>query len=101
LAFADVGRVTGILADAGFEYVASEAFDTHLTPMGAAADITAMLLAVGPVRGAVSQFAAAGSEGDTIDAIAETMTEGFGAFATDQVVRVPARVIHYSATSAT
>ncbi len=100
MAFADVDMVTDLLSETGFGQVAAEEVDTHLTPIGAAADITAMMLALGPFRGAVSQFAAAGAEGATIDAIAESMTDGYGAFATDKGVRVPARVIYYTANRA-
>jgi len=98
MAFADSEMVTGLLSETGFGQVAAEEVDTHLTPIGAAADITAMMLAIGPFRGAVSQFAATGREGAAIDAIAQSMTEGYGTFATDEGVRVPARVIYYSAT---
>jgi len=97
MAFADVEMVTNLLSKAGFDEVATEEVDTHLTPMGAAADITAMMLAIGPFRGAVSQFASAGHEGEVIDAIASGMTNGYDVFTTDQGVRVPARVIYYSA----
>jgi len=98
MAFADVGMVTGLLSEAGFGQVAAEEVDTRLTPVGAAADITAMMLAIGPFRGAVSRFAAAGREGAAMDAIAQSMIDGYGTFATDEGVRVPARVIYYSAT---
>ncbi len=98
MAFANVEMVTDLLARAGFADVAAEEIDTHLTPIGAAADITAMMLAIGPFRGAVSQFAKPGKEGAAMDAIAKGMTEGYGAFAVAQDVRVPARVIFYSAT---
>lgn len=97
MAFADIEMVTSLLSEAGFHDVVAEEVDTHLTPMGAAADITAMMLAIGPFRGAVTQFASAGQEGAVIDAIARGMTDGYGAFTTDQGVRVPARVIYYSA----
>lgn len=98
MAFADIEMVTNLLSEAGFDEAAAEELDTHLTPMGAAADITAMMLAIGPFRGAVSQFASDGHEGEVIDAIANGMTNGYAAFATDQGVRVPARVIYYTAT---
>jgi SAM-dependent methyltransferase len=98
MAFADIAMVTGLLSATGFGNVAAEEVDTQLTPIGPAADIIAMMLAIGPFRGAVSQFAAAGSEGAALDAIAQSMTEGYGKFATDEGVRVPARVIYYSAT---
>ena len=97
MAFADIEMVTGLLSEAGFHDVAAEEVDTHLIPMGAAADITAMMLAIGPFRGAVSQFASPGRQHDVIEAISKGMTDGYGAFTTDQGVRVPARVIYYSA----
>ena len=100
MAFADTGLVTGLQAVAGFGDVAAEAVDLRLTPDGVAADVTAMMLGVGPFRGAFAQFAAPGREGAAMDAIAASMTEGYGAFATDEGVRVPARVIYYSATRA-
>lgn len=101
MAFANVDMVTNLLSKTGFDGIAYEEVDTHLTPIGAAADITAMMLAIGPFRGVVAQFAAAGAEGAAMDAIAEHMTAGYGAFATDQGVRVPARIIYYTATRVT
>jgi len=101
MAFANIEMVTSLLSEAGFGDVAFEEVDTHLTPIGAAADITAMMLAVGPFRGAVSQFAASGSEGAAMDAISKGMTRGYVEFGTDQGVRVPARVIYYSAVRVT
>jgi len=98
MAFADSAKVTTLLSEAGFGEIHAEAVDTHLTPVGAAADVTAMMLAVGPFRGAVAQFAAEGQEGAAIDAIAAMMTEGYGAFAAEQGLRVPARVSYTSAT---
>lgn len=98
MAFANVEMVTDLLSKTGFADVSAEEVDTHLTPIGAAADITAMMLAIGPFRGAVSQFAKPGAEGTAMDAVAKGMTEGYGAFAGEQDVRVPARVIFYSAT---
>ncbi|MEO1153011.1 MAG: class I SAM-dependent methyltransferase [Pseudomonadota bacterium] len=98
MAFANIEMVTDVLSKTGFGDVAAEEVDTHLTPIGAAADITAMMLAIGPFRGAVSQFAKPGAEGAALDAIARSMTEGYGAFAVEQDIRVPARVIYYTAT---
>ena len=98
MAFANVEMVTDLLSKTGFEEVAAEEIETHLTPIGAAADITAMMLAIGPFRGAVSQFAKPGEEGSAMDSIAKGMTEGYEAFAGEQDVRVPARVIFYTAT---
>jgi SAM-dependent methyltransferase len=98
MAFANVEMVTDLLSKTGFGDVAAEEVDTHLTPIGAAADITAMMLAIGPFRGAVSQFAKPGAEDAAIDAIAKSMTEGYGGFASEDGVRVPARVIFYTAT---
>lgn len=97
MAFANIEMVTDLLSKTGFADVAAEEVDTHLTPIGAAADITAMMLAIGPFRGAVSQFAEPGVEGSAMDDIAKSMTEGYEAFAVDQDVRVPARVIYYTA----
>lgn len=98
MAFADITMVTDLLSETGFGQIAAEEVDMHLTPIGAAADITAMMLAIGPFRGAVFKFAAAGREGAAMDTIAQSMIEGYGQFATDGGVRLPARVIHYSAT---
>lgn len=98
MAFANVEMVTDLLSNAGFGDVASEEVDTHLTPIGAAADITSMMLALGPFRGAVSEFAKPGAEGAAMDAIAKGMTEGYGAYAVEHGVRVPARVIFYTAS---
>jgi SAM-dependent methyltransferase len=97
MAFANIEMVTGLLSETGFGDVSAEEVDTHLTPIGAAADITAMMLALGPFRGAVSQFASAGSHDAAMDAVAEGMTQGYSEFGTDEGVRVPARVIYYSA----
>lgn len=98
MAFANEEMVTDLLSKTGFADVAAEEIDTHLTPIGAAADITAMMLAIGPFRGAVSQFAKPGEEGSAMDSIAKGMTGGYGAFAGEQDVSVPARVIFYTAT---
>ncbi len=98
MAFANIEMVTDLLSKTGFADVTAEEVDTYLTPDGAAADITAMMLAIGPFRGAVSQFAKPGAEGTAMDTIAKAMTEGYGAFAGEQGVRVPARVIFYRAT---
>jgi SAM-dependent methyltransferase len=97
MAFANIEMVTGLLSETGFGDVSAEEVDTHLTPIGAAADITAMMLALGPFRGAVSQFTSAGSHDAAMDAVAEGMTQGYSEFGTDEGVRVPARVIYYSA----
>ena len=97
MAFANIEMVTGLLSETGFRDVSAEEVDTHLTPIGAAADITAMMLALGPFRGAVSQFASAGSHDAAMDAVAEGMTQGYSEFGTDEGVRVPARVTYYSA----
>jgi len=101
MAFANVEMVTDLLSRSGFADVAAEEVDTHLTPVGAAADITTMMLAIGPFRGAVSEFAVPGTEGAAMDAIAKSMIEGYGGFAVGDGVRVPARVIYYSATRMT
>lgn len=100
MAFADTARVTDLMSGAGFGDVSAEEVDTHLTPIGAAADVTAMMLAVGPFRGAVSRFARQGQEGALIDAIAARVTEGYGSFATADGIRVPARVVFYKGTKA-
>jgi len=97
MASANIEMVTGLLSETGFGDVSAEEVDTYLTPIGAAADITAMMLALGPFRGAVSQFASAGSQDAAIGAVAAGMTQGYSEFATDEGVRVPARVIYYSA----
>jgi SAM-dependent methyltransferase len=97
MAFADVGMVTRLLEAAGLDAIAAEEEETHLTPMGAAADITAMMLAIGPARGAVARFAPEGSEAAILDAVSAQVTDGYGAFASGDGIRVPARVIHYSA----
>lgn len=97
MAFADAGMVTDLISQAGFEDVSAEEVDTKLTPIGAAADITAMMLAIGPVRGAVSKFAHPDAEAEILEAIAAQMTDGYGSFAAEDGVRVPARVIFYTA----
>lgn len=100
MAFANVEMVTGLLSETGFDEVSAEEVDTHLTPIGAAADITAMMLAIGPFRGAVSQFGSPDAEAALLDFIATRMVAGYGDFATDEGIRVPARVIYYTATRA-
>ena len=100
MAFANIEMVTGMLAKTGFEKVMTEEVDTQLTPLGAAADVTAMMLVIGPFRAVVSQYATEGNEDDVMDEIAESMTEGYGAFATPQGVRFPAQVIYYTARRA-
>ena len=100
MAFANIEMVTSLLSETGFEEVSAEEVDTHLTPIGAAADITAMMLAIGPFRGAISKFGQPDAENGILEAIAASMIDGYGAFATQEGIRVPARVIYYSAIRA-
>lgn len=101
MAFANIEVVTNLLSETGFEEVSAEEIDTHLTPIGAAADITAMMLAIGPFRGAISKFGHPDAENAILEAIAASMTNGYGAFSADNGIRVPARVIYYTATRVT
>lgn len=101
MAFANIDMVTNLLSETGFEEVSAEEVDTHLTPIGAAADITAMMLAIGPFRGAVSKFGHPDTENAILESIAASMIEGYGAFTSENGIRVPARVIYYTATRVT
>ncbi|MFY0690365.1 MAG: methyltransferase domain-containing protein [Paracoccaceae bacterium] len=98
MAFANIGMVTNLLSEAGFAEVSAEEVDTHLTPICAAADITAMMLAIGPFRGATSRFGHPDAQNAILESIAARMIDGYGAFATGDGIRVPARVIYYMAT---
>lgn len=98
MALGNVEMVTGLLSRTGYEEVSAEESDIHLTPIGAAADITAMMLAIGPFRGAVSVYGRPDAQKALLESVAASLTEGYGAFATDEGVRVPARVIYYTAT---
>ncbi|PKQ12688.1 MAG: hypothetical protein CVT70_07110 [Alphaproteobacteria bacterium HGW-Alphaproteobacteria-1] len=98
MAFANVEMVTNLLSEIGFQKVSAEEVDTHLTPIGAAADITAMMLAIGPFRGAVSKFGNPDAENVILETIGASMIDGYGAFSTGDGIKVPARVIYYTAT---
>lgn len=98
MAFANIEMVTTLLSETGFQKVSAEEVDTHLTPLGAAADITAMMLAIGPFRAAVSRFGNPDAENVILETIGASMTDGYGAFSTGDGIKVPARVIFYTAT---
>ena len=100
MSFADSDMVMTLLSETGFTEISAEEVDTHLTPVGAAADVAAMMMAVGPVPEAIARFAPDGDESALMDAIAERMSDGYGSFHTDDGIRVPARVIYYKATKA-
>lgn len=100
MAFANTEMVTNLLSETGFQKVSAEEVDTHLTPIGAAADITAMMLAIGPFRGAISKFGNPDAENVLLETIGASMIDGYGAFATGDGIKVPARVIYYTATRA-
>ncbi|MGX9357520.1 class I SAM-dependent methyltransferase [Roseobacteraceae bacterium S113] len=101
MAFANIEMVSNLLTETGFSEVTAEEVDTHLTPMGAAADITSMMLAIGPFRGAVSKFGNPETETVLLDTIRESMIDGYSAFSTGDGTKVPARVIYYTATRVT
>jgi len=98
LAFANIEMVTNLLSESGFQNVSAEEVDTHLTPIGAAADITAMMLAIGPFRGAISKFGEPEAENALLEIIEASMIDGYGAFAAGDSIKVPARVIFYTAS---
>lgn len=98
MAFANIGMVTNLLSESGFQNVSAEEVDTHLTPIGAAADITAMMLAIGPFRGAISKFGEPEAENALLEIIEASMIDGYGAFAAGDSIKVPARVIFYTAS---
>lgn len=98
MAFANTEMVTNLLSETGFQKVSAEEVDTHLTPIGAAADITAMMLAIGPFRGAISRFGNPDAENVILETIGASMIDGYGAFASGDGIKVPARVIYYTAT---
>lgn len=98
MAFANIEMVTNLLSETGFQKVSAEEVDTHLTPIGAAADITAMMLAIGPFRGVVSKFGNPDAENVILETIRAGMIDGYGAFSTGNGIKVPARVIYYTAT---
>ena len=101
MAFANIEMVTSLLSETGFDEVSAEEVDTHLTPIGAAADITAMMLAIGPFRGAISKFGHPDAENAILESIAASMIDGYGAFTAEDGIKVPARVIYYTATRVT
>jgi SAM-dependent methyltransferase len=98
MAFANIEMVTNLLTEIGFSEVTAEEVDTHLTPIGAAADITAMMLAIGPFRGAVSRFGNPAAESVILETIGASMIDGYGTFSTRDGIKVPARIIYYTAT---
>ncbi len=101
MAFANIEMVSNLLTETGFSEVTAEEVDTHLTPIGAAADITSMMLAIGPFRGAVSKFSNPETENVLLDTIRESMIDGYSAFSTGEGIKVPARVIYYTGTRVT
>ncbi|CAN0599797.1 unnamed protein product, partial [Ectocarpus sp. 12 AP-2014] len=89
MAFANTEMVSNLLTESGFGEVTAEEVDTHLTPIGAAADITAMMLAIGPFRGAVSKFSGPETKNAILDTIGASMIDGYSAFSTGDGTKVP------------
>ena len=96
MAFANAAMVADLMAGAGFDHIASEAVDLHLTPPGTSEEISAMMLAVGPARGLIKTFGAPNDEDRLLSTIGAAVAEGYSAFQTKDGIRVPARVIFYS-----
>lgn len=96
-AFRDVARVTDILTDAGFTDVSADVAALHLAPPGRLPDVARMATSVGPAARTVDYFQ--GSAADA-EAIAIRVEKAFGAFQTDQGVRVPAEINFFKARRA-
>ena len=96
-AFKDVDRVTGILADAGWSDAAGDKIEVNLIPPQDVMDAAAFATTVGPAARTLDEKG--GTEKDAA-AITETCAKALKAYVTDEGLRVPARLIIYTATNA-
>ncbi|MFO1144111.1 MAG: methyltransferase domain-containing protein [Amaricoccus sp.] len=94
MAFRDAERVTGLLAAAGYVGVAAETVDTEMRPPDGVAGALRMLSRIGPVPGILREKGA--GEADR-DAIMRALGGALARFEGADGLRVPARVIVYSA----
>ena len=94
MAFADPGRVTGLMATAGLRNVAAETVEIMLTLAATVDDAAALATRIGP---AVRRWRAAGADPDQLPVLAAALRDRLAPFACPEGVRVPARLILYRA----
>lgn len=94
MAFSDAQRVLGLLAEAGLRDGRAEAVDAHIVNEGGLDAIEALCAEIGPLPRMMRDRG--GSAADKA-AILARIREGFTPYASAAGVRVPARVILYSA----
>jgi SAM-dependent methyltransferase len=96
-AFRDPARVTGLLARAGLRDVGAEVCDVELHHPGGPAALADLGVEVGP---AASRLRRCAGTADDRQAVAGAIEEAFAEFASPDGVRIPARVLVYSARAA-
>ncbi len=96
-AFRDPARVTGLLARAGLRDVGAEVCDVELHHPGGPAALADLGVEVGPAASCLRRCA---GTADDRQAVAGAIEEAFAEFASPDGVRIPARVLVYSARAA-
>ena len=97
MAFADTGRVTGILSKAGLAEVEAAVHDVLLTPPGGLRDVADLATRVGPAAGILREN---NGTDDDRQAIGDDVAQAFAAFVQAGHVLVPAALTLYAAVSA-
>lgn len=89
LAFHDIDRVTGLMAQAGLTDIRGESIDLRLNPVGNIEETAILCTRLGPAARVLAHFN--GTEKDA-KAIQDKVAENLVPFASEQVVRLPATI---------
>ncbi len=95
MAFRDIGRVTGILSEAGWREPRGEEIAVDLHHPDGVAGMTSLCANIGPLVRGVRD---AGAGPEALDELLARLADALAPFAADDGIRVPARINRFTAT---